>query len=140
MRFVLGCVLLALPALAQVDSAALRAKFGAPLNRETFDLPQGFELTVDYGAGNQVCKLEIHALPPSENRSSPYNPTQEMQNFLLDLVPASMRGEELGRFASSTGAFSGVSAVEYEHVTISHPDYSVGNETIFVSFRNDDCR
>ena len=75
MRFVLGCSLFALPALAQFDSAALRTKFGAPLNRETFDLPQGFELTVDYGAGNQVCRLEVHALPPREDRSTPVNPT-----------------------------------------------------------------
>ena len=63
-----------------------------------------------------------------------------MQYFLLDLVPASMRGKELRSFASSTGAFSGVSAVEYEHVTISQPARSVGNETIRVSFKNDDCR
>jgi hypothetical protein len=34
MRLAVGCLLFALPALAQLDSAALRAKFGAPLNRE----------------------------------------------------------------------------------------------------------
>jgi hypothetical protein len=140
MRFVLGCLLLALPALAQFDSTTLRAKFGPPLDRETFDLPQGLELTVDYGAGNQVCKLEVHALPPRENRSGPSNPTQEMQNSLLDLVPASMRGKQLGQFAGMTSAFSSFSAVEYEHVTISQPAHSIGNETIRVSFKNDDCR
>jgi hypothetical protein len=140
MRLVLGFLLLALPAAAQLDSYTLRAKFGAPLNRETFDLPQGLELTVDYGAGNQVCKMEVHALPPRENRSGPSNPTQEMQNFLLDLVPASMRGKELGKFAGMTGAFSSFSGVEYEHVTVSQPAHSVGNETILVSFKNDDCR
>ncbi len=42
-----------------------------------------------------------------------------MQNFLLDLVPASMRGKELSQFAGMTGAFSGFSTIKYEHVTIS---------------------
>jgi hypothetical protein len=57
MRLALGCLLLALPALAQLDSVALRAKFGAPLTRETYHLPQEFDLTVDYNTENQVCKL-----------------------------------------------------------------------------------
>jgi len=96
------CLFCALAAAAQLDSYTLRAKFGGP---------QGFDLTVDYGAGNQVCRLEVHALPPREN--------------LLDLVPASMRGKELGRFAGMTGT---------------QPAHSVGNETIRVSFKNDDCR
>jgi hypothetical protein len=137
MRLALGCLLLALPALAQLDSAALRAKFGAPLHRETYHVPQGFDLIVDYGAENQVCKLEVHALPPREDRSGPYNPKQEMEAFLLDLVPSSMRGKELGRFAGMTGAFSGFSGVRYEHVTISQPDRS---ETMTLSFKGDVCR
>jgi hypothetical protein len=137
MRLALGFLLLALPALAQLDSAALRAKFGAPLHRETYHVPQGFDLIVDYGAENQVCKLEVHALPPREDRSGPYNPKQEMEAFLLDLVPSSMRGKELGRFAGMTGAFSGFSGVRYEHVTISQPDRS---ETMTLSFKSDDCR
>jgi hypothetical protein len=133
-RFVLCCVLFALPAMAQLDSYALRAKYGVPLNRETYDVPQGFELTVDYGAGYQVCKLEVRALPARSDA------TQQVDNFLADLVPASMRGKELGRFAGMTGAFSGFSDVEYEHVTISQPDRSGGNETIQVIFKNDACR
>jgi hypothetical protein len=136
-RLAVCCLLLALPVAAQLDSYTLRAKYGAPLNRESYHVPQGLELTVDYGAGNQVCKLEVHALPPREDRSGPYNPKQEMEVFLLDLVPSSMRGKELGRFAGMTGAFSGFSGVQYEHVTISQPDRS---ETMTVSFKSDDCR
>jgi hypothetical protein len=84
-RFAICCLLFALPVAAQLDSYALRAKFGAPLSRETYHLPQGFDLTVDYGAANQVCRLEV-----------PANPRQEMQDFLAELVPNSMRGKELG--------------------------------------------
>ena len=82
MRLALGCLLLALPALAQLDSATLRAKFGAPLNRETFHMPQGFDLTVDYGAGNQVCKLAVPAeMPPQPDVSGPFNATATDAGF-----------------------------------------------------------
>jgi len=56
MRLALGCLLLALPALAQLDSSTLRAKFGAPLNRETFQYRAGLDLAVDYGANGQVAR------------------------------------------------------------------------------------
>ena len=51
-------LVLTLPAFAQIDSAQLRDKFGAPLSRETFRVPLGFDLVVDYGAGNQVCSCK----------------------------------------------------------------------------------
>jgi hypothetical protein len=69
-RFVLLCLLFALPAAAQVDSNTLRAKYGAPLNRETFHMPQGFDLTVDYGAGNPVLrKVTIKTTPAQDAKA-----------------------------------------------------------------------
>ena len=59
---------LSLPALAQLDSSALRAKYGPPLNRETYRMPAGFDLIVDYGAGNQVCKVQVPALMPTKDK------------------------------------------------------------------------
>lgn len=59
------CFSSALPALAQLDSAGLRAKFGMPLNRETFHMPAGFDLLVDYGANGQACTLQVPALMPT---------------------------------------------------------------------------
>jgi hypothetical protein len=50
MRLALGCLLLTLPALAQLDSSTLRGKFGAPINRETFHMPQGFDIAVTFHA------------------------------------------------------------------------------------------
>jgi hypothetical protein len=136
MRLALGCLLLALPALAQLDSAALRAKFGTPLTRETYHVPQGFDLTVDYGAANQVCKLEVPAeMPPQPNASGPSNPRQQMQDFLADLVPDSVRGKEIRRFGGSTGAYSPFSGTEYQHVTISGR-----NGAIAVTFHSGGCR
>jgi len=139
MRLALACLLLALPALAQLDSSTLRAKFGAPLNRETFHMPQGFDLTVDYGTGNQVCKLTVPAdPPPPPDTSGGFNGRQKMREFLADLVPASMRGKELNRFMMSTGAVS-TSWTEYEHVTISQSD-SGQNDTMHLSFNDPACR
>ena len=63
----LVCLLaLAFPAYAQLDSAQLRAKLGSPLRRETFRVPPGFDLVVDYAADNQVCKLQVPALMPTD--------------------------------------------------------------------------
>ena len=97
-------------------------------------------MTVDYGASNQqVCRLEVPAdPPPPPNAAGPFNPSQQMQDFLADLVPDSMRGKELRRFAASTGAYSAVSWIEYEHVTISRSN-SGRNDTIAVIFHNGGC-
>ncbi len=136
MRLALGYLLLALPALAQLDSAGLHARFGAPLTRETYHLPQGFDLTVDYNTENQVCKLAVPAeMPPQPNASGALNPRRQMQDFLADLVPDSMRGKELRRFQGTTGAYSTFTGTEYEHVTISG-----GKDTIAVIFHNGACR
>lgn len=141
-RFAL-CLLFAVPAAAQLDSTALRAKFGAPLHRETFHMPQGFDLMVDYGPGDQVCKLTVPAdPPPPPNASGGFNGRQAMRDFLADLVPSSMRGKELGRMAEQFGIAS-VSITEYEHVTIAESDH-VGwpghGDTLTVGFKDPSCR
>ena len=133
------CLFCALPAAAQLDSYTLLAKFGAPLNRETFHIPQGFDLTVDYGAGNQICKLTVPADPPtSTNASGAFNGRQQMRDFIVDLVPASISGKELRRMMAQFGIVS-MSITEYEHVTITESDHAQG-DTITVSFNDPTCR
>ncbi len=80
-------------------------------------------------------------MPPQTNASGPSNPRQQMQDFLAELVPNSMRGKELGRLISSAGAVS-ESVIQYEHVTMSETRYANGpaqREMITVMFTNDDC-
>jgi len=138
-RFFLCCLLFALPAAAQLDSAALRAKFGAPLNRETFHMPQGFDLIVDYGAGNQVCKLEVPSeMPPQPDVSGTFNPKQQMQDFLADLVPDSIRGKELSRLSEQFG-LAWASIVEYEHVTIVETGHGDTRNPTTVRFKTEGC-
>ena len=129
-------------AAAQLDSAALHAKFGTPLNRETFHMPAGFDLVVDYGANSQVCKLQVPALMPSTERVS--NATvmkQRMYHFLAELVPNSMRGKEINRGMIAMGAISMI-FIEYENVMVNELDAGPFNHdnTITITFKRDDCR
>src|SRR5256885_12283886 len=58
-------------------------KYGTPLNRENFHMPAGFDLVVDYGASNQVCKLHVPALmPTTEQVSNAAVMKQRMYDFL----------------------------------------------------------
>ena len=136
------CLGFALPAAAQLNSSDLRAKFGAPLHRETFHMPQGFDLVVDYAPDSQVCKLEVPALMPSNEKvQNSEVMKQRMYEFLAALVPSTMRGKELSRSAFAAGAVSMMS-VEYEQVIISemqHGGGPFGNDTITVRFKNANC-
>ena len=94
---------------------------------------------VDYDAANQVCKLEVPSeIPLPEGRSRTYDPKQDMQAFLLDLVPASMRGKEVFRGLRVIGGFS-VSQIIYEHVTILTSNAVGHDEIITVQFNNTNC-
>jgi len=117
-----------MPALAQLDSTALRAKFGAPLNRETFHVRTGLDITVDYGANQQVCSIEIPVLPTQN----------DTDRFLADLVPGSMRGKELSRMAEQVG-LPWISIIEYERVTISESGSHTRGPTT-VRFKTEGCR
>jgi hypothetical protein len=135
----------ALPAAAQLDSAQLRGRFGAPLNREIFRVPPGFDLVVDYAADHQVCTLQVPAVMPTNSQVQVgAEMKQKMYAFLADLVPDAMRGKESRRSVLVSGAFSR-SFVEYEHVTISEAEYA--NQpfdsiyhTITVRFHNAGCQ
>jgi hypothetical protein len=135
------CILvLTLPASAQLGPAQLRVKFGAPLSREIFRVPPGFDLVVDYGAGNRVCKLQVPALMPTDAQvQNTDDMKQKMHAFLAELVPDSTRGNELRRLMSQTGAFSSRGFDEYERVTFVET-YSGSNDTITVMFKNANCQ
>lgn len=142
-RFLIACLSLALPAFAQLDSSALRAKYGSPLNRETFHMPAGFDLVVDYGSAQQVCKLEVPALMPTDEKvANADEMKQRMYDFLASLVPAAMRGKEIRKSAMMMGTIS-VMVSEYEHVTFSElqqADQPFANNTITVAFHDGACQ
>jgi hypothetical protein len=133
---------LALPAAAQLDSAQLRVKFGAPLDREIFRVHPGFDLVVDYGANHQVCTLQVPAVMPTDSQvQNGAEVKQKMYAFLADLVPDAMRGKEMRRGVVVVGAIS-LSTVEYENVMISETKYANHSSynKITVRFTNPACQ
>jgi hypothetical protein len=142
----LVCLLaLAFQASAQLDSTQLRGKFGAPLNREVFHVPPGFDLVVDYEANHQACTLQVPAVMPTDSTiQNGAEMKQKMYGFLADLVPDSIRGKEMNRGVLMMGAFS-LSIVEYEHVMISEANYAnqpfdSSYNKITVRFKNAGCQ
>lgn len=129
-----GCLTFVLPAAAQIDSDALRAKFGIPLAQETFRIPSGIDVVADYGPHGQACQLEFVATGASD---------KQVDELVADLVPLSMRGKKLGEIVIFMGLPS-VTSVNYEHVAISEPGETgrPGRRTgpVVVAFKNDACQ
>ncbi len=99
-------------------------------------------MIVDYGASNQVCKVEVPArMPSNEAASNELVQNRRMYAFLEEVVPGSMRGNELRRGAVSTGMHS-MSFIEYEYVTIgeSRGSSNPRDNTITVTFQRDECQ
>jgi hypothetical protein len=114
----------------QIDTDVLRAKYGPPLARETFVISPGFQLVVDYGSNRQVCRLEL--------RES----AQQADDILLELVPMSLRGKNLGTMFAQNGLAS-VKITDYEQVMISEPDdldHPGRRSSVSLRFKREDCR
>jgi len=129
MRLVLGCLLAAMPLFSQLDSSALRAKFGPPLNRETFHVRTGLDIAVDYGAGGQVCAIEIPVLPTQKDTDA----------FLAELVPESMRGKEIGRMMEQM-SLAWVSTVDYERLAITESGHGDTRNPTRVHLKAEGCK
>jgi hypothetical protein len=106
-------------AIAQVNASSLRATYGPPLDRETFEVRPGIELIVDYGPNKQACRIQL----PSGDLYAGSAPAgsitkQQIDEVIEELVPLSTRGKDGNRMVMETGAHM-ISIVEYEQVKIS---------------------
>jgi hypothetical protein len=137
------CLGSTIPALAQLDSGALRAKYGQPANRETFHMAAGFDMVVDYGTGYQVCKIEVPAIMPSnENVQNLTVMKQRMYAFLLEVVPPAMRGTEHQTMMMASGIIS-LLTTEYDLITVSELQLHgqpADKNTITLTFKRPDCQ
>jgi hypothetical protein len=90
----------------------LRAKYGPPQGSK-FTISPGFEIVVEWEPDGQVRRIEFPRIAPDAMGAST---AQRVDEVLLELVPISMRGKELGsgvkRFGIST------KNTYYEHVMI----------------------
>src|ERR1700748_3850325 len=86
------------------DSSTLRAKYGEPVARETFQVRPNIEAVVNYGTGHQVCKI---ALPPGSYLNLPgFASAQEVDQVIDELVPPATRGKGGSRAIASAGRIS----------------------------------
>ncbi|MDP8989922.1 MAG: hypothetical protein M3N41_07560 [Acidobacteriota bacterium] len=130
---VVCCLALPFRGFAQtMDSAALRAKYGEPLARETFQVRPNIEAVVTYGPGRQVCRIE---LPPWRNAVS----AQQVDEVVAELVPQRARGKEIRRMVARAGRIS-MASVEYENVNIAEPQDNGRRTCVTITFNHPGCR
>jgi hypothetical protein len=141
----LPCVFAALftfafSAFAQFDAGGfatdLRAKYGPPLAREVFAIPAG-EMAVDYATSGHVCRIKLPGTGPEEGHSGVSSP-KGIDDFLLKLLPLTLRGKELRQMAFQSGVNS-IFSTEYENVTISAASSGQGPTGVTVIFTNEKC-
>ena len=127
-------------AFGQMDTTTLRAKYGEPLARETFQVRPNIEAVVNYGTGHQVCKID---LPPGSYVNPPHGASNHDVDQIIDeLVPLSARGKEMGGGVLHLSRAS-VRLTEYEHMTISEPqdpDRPGQRTSVTVTFKRPDCQ
>jgi len=137
-----GIFLLTSCAFAQIDSSTLRAKYGAPLNREVFTVRPGIEMIVDYSpTGNLACRIELPGLAPVP-ADAPVgvgiNTKKLIDDLLVEIVPLSMRGKTGTSICTSTGINS-MCSTDYENVSIIESLASGRRTAVIVKFKIAGC-
>jgi hypothetical protein len=131
----------AMSAFGQIDgpkfAADVRAKYGAPLARQTFIIPAG-EMVVDYATNGNVCRIKLPSIGP-DDRQPRVRSTKAVDDFILKLVPLNLRGKELRRMSQSTGLHS-VSTIEYENVVIAEGLLGQERTGMTVIFMTEKCQ
>lgn len=126
-------------AFGQMDTSTLRAKYGEPLARETFQVRPNIEAVVNYGTGHQVCIIEM---PPGSYVNPPHGASNhEVDRVIDELVPSSVRGNEINKGVLSASRAS-VRLTEYEHITISEPqdpEHPGWRTAVTITFKRPDC-
>jgi hypothetical protein len=122
-----------------MDTSTLRAKYGEPLARETFQVRPNIEAVVNYGTGHQVCKID---LPPGSYVNPPHGASkQEVDQVINELVPPSARGKEINQGVMSAGRIA-VSFTDFENVNIvepQDPDHPGRRTSATITFKRPDC-
>lgn len=95
-----------------MTAEVLRAKYGPP-NGHKFTISPGFEIAVEYERDGQVRRIEFPGTAPDATGA---RTPQRVDEVLLELVPMSMRGKEIGSGQKRTPHYTKYKL--YEHVWI----------------------
>jgi len=135
-------LILASSGFGQLDSSTLRAKFGAPLNREVFTVRPGIEMIVEYSpTGAHACRLELpgHApIPADAPTGVGINTKKIIDELLTEIVPLSMRGKTGASFCMSTGINS-MCSTDYENLSIQESLDGGRRTAVIVKFKIAGC-
>jgi hypothetical protein len=125
-----------------MDASSLRAKFGAPLNREVFTVQPGIQMIVDYSpTTTSVCRLELPGLAPMPADARPgvgINTKKLIDELLAEIVPPSMRGKVGSTMCASAGR-AGMCSTDYEHVSIVESLDGGDRKALIVRFKIAGC-
>jgi len=126
-------------AFGQMDTSTLRAKYGEPIARETYQVRPNIEAVVNYGTGHQVCKID---LPPGSYVNPPHGASKQQVDEVIDeLVPLSARGKEINQGVMSAARIA-VSFTDFENVNIvepQDPDHPGRRTSVTITFKRPDC-
>jgi hypothetical protein len=99
----------------------------------------GIEMVVDYGSGKQVCRIQLPSGMKIVGTVPPGAVTKEQIDQVLDeVVPASIRGKEIGKGMMAMGVPNLV-FTEYEQVRISEMNNGSTGQEITVTFKDPTC-
>jgi hypothetical protein len=93
-------------------------------------------MLVDYSPNGHVCRVQLPPTAPEEGTNT-ISPTA-LDNFLLKLVPMSMRGKEVRRMSAAFG-LPMIQTIEYENVTISLALQGTMRTGVTVTFNHETC-
>jgi hypothetical protein len=94
-------------------------------------------MAVDYATSGHVCRINLPGIGPEEGNTGVSSP-KGIDDFLLKLLPLTLRGKELRQMAIQSGLAS-VFSTEYENVTISAASNGQGPTGVTVIFTNEKC-
>ena len=119
MRFVAGCLLVALGSLVLPQSSQeLRNRYGEP-DLERFTARHGIGLTVQYGSDHLACQALIET-PQSlihQEEQAPLMPSEGVSEVLEEFVPVDTRGKQISTASFQSGCNIGA-LTEFENVSI----------------------
>jgi hypothetical protein len=141
-RLAIFDLIFAASAFGQMDGTTLRAKFGAPLNREVFTVRPGIEMIVDYSpTGNHVCRLELPGqapMPADAPMGVGINIKKPIDELLAEIVPLSMRGKA-GASSCMQAGMIGMCSTDYEHVSVVESLNGGQRTAVIVRFKMAGC-
>ena len=119
MRFLIACFAVAAASAALPQSSnEFHNRYGDP-TLERFQARPGISVTVEYGSDHLACQIVIQ--PPRSlfhsEENLPLMSSGAVTEILEEIVPAQMRGEEIGRSITAMGC-NEFEVVEYGNVSI----------------------